>query len=100
MKRSEILASASHLINNDRAQTYGDAKENFSDIAVGWSVITGVDLTPGQVGLMMNWLKTCRAVKSPDHLDSYVDAAAYMALAGEIETEKEEDNVKPFTRQA
>lgn len=100
MTRNEILHTAEHLIDNDRAAEYGPARKNFEDIAVGWEVIFGVPVTPQQVGLAMGWLKVARLAKNDKHIDSYIDAAAYMALAGELATETETaDNVKQFKQQ-
>lgn len=100
MTRDEILKTANYLINVDRANEYGPAKKNHEDIAVGWSVIFGVPVNAHQVARAMAWLKIARLSKTSNHLDSYVDAAAYMALAGEMATEAEPDNVKPFKQQA
>jgi orotate phosphoribosyltransferase-like protein len=100
MTRDEILKTASDLINGDRAKDYGPAKKNHEDIAVGWSVIFGVPVNAHQVARAMAWLKISRLSKTDTHIDSYVDAAAYIALAGEIATEAEPDNVKPFKQQA
>jgi hypothetical protein len=81
--RSEILREAETLINGDRAQAYGPLEENFGRIAAGWAVIFGVPVTPEQVARAMAWLKIARLNEGP-HRDSYVDGAAYMALAGEL----------------
>lgn len=81
--RSNILQTADELINNDREAHYGTPQENFARIAQGWSVLLEADVTPEQVALCMAWLKMARLVNGP-HEDSYVDAAAYMALAGEL----------------
>lgn len=81
--RSYILNTADELINGDREQHYGTPQENFARIAQGWSVLLEADVTPEQVALCMAWLKMARLVNGP-HEDSYVDAAAYMALAGEL----------------
>ena len=81
--RSYILNTADELIHGDREQHYGTPQENFARIAQGWSVLLEADVTPEQVALCMAWLKMARLVHGP-HEDSYVDAAAYMALAGEL----------------
>jgi hypothetical protein len=81
--RSNILQTADELINGDREAHYGTPQENFERIAQGWSVLLEADVTPEQVALCMAWLKMARLVNGP-HEDSYVDAAAYMALAGEL----------------
>ncbi len=83
MNRSEILAKADELINGDRQEAYGPPQENFARIAAGWAVILGKPVTPEQVALCMAWLKIARLANGP-HDDSYIDGAAYMALAGEL----------------
>ena len=82
-KRTEVLEMAAELINGDRELDYGTPEENFGRIAAGWSVILEKDVSAEQVALCMAWLKIARLVNGP-HGDSYVDAAAYMALAGEL----------------
>lgn len=84
MTRDECLDTAKETINGDRAKNYGDAAENFANIAAGWSVILGVDVTPAQVALCMDWVKTARLIKTPDHEDSWVDKAGYSALGAEV----------------
>jgi hypothetical protein len=81
--RAIILREAEELINGDRAQAYGPAEVNFRRIAAGWEVIFGTTVTPEQVARAMAWLKIARLNEGP-HRDSYVDGAAYMALAGEL----------------
>ena len=83
MNRSEILKEADRIINGDRQEAYGPPEKNFNRIAAGWSVILGQDVSAEQVALCMAWLKIARLVNGP-HEDSYVDAAAYMALAAEL----------------
>ena len=82
-KRTEILETAKALINGDRERDYGTPAENFKRAAVGWSVILDQDVSAEQVALCMAWLKISRLVNGV-HEDSYIDAAAYMALAGEL----------------
>lgn len=83
-RRSEILAEADRLINGDRQAAYGPPAENFARIAAGWSVILGREISPAQVALCMAWLKIARLSNGP-HADSYVDGAAYIALAAELD---------------
>lgn len=84
MHRSKILKDAEHLINNDREKDYGHPKINHGRIADLWSVIFGHEVTPHQVALCMALVKVSRLVQTPDHADSYVDGAAYIAIAGEL----------------
>lgn len=81
--RATILREAEHLINGDRAQAYGPPEVNFTRIAQGWSVILDAPVTAEQVARCMAWLKIARLNEGP-HRDSYVDGAAYLALAGEL----------------
>ena len=83
-KRTQILEDAGALINGAREASYGPPAENFERIASGWRVILGADVTPSQVALCLAWLKTARLVNSPSHEDSFIDMAAYAALAGEL----------------
>ena len=84
--RIEILERAIELIDDqgDRSQAYGTPDDNFNRIADGWSVIFDQHVTAEQVALAMAWLKIARLVGNAPTVDSYVDAAAYCALAGEL----------------
>lgn len=84
MNRSEVLEQAGAAINGDRHRDYGEASDNFRRIAAGWEVILGVDVTPAQVALCMDWVKTARLVQTPNHADSWVDKAGYTALGAEV----------------
>lgn len=81
--RSNVLAQADKLVNGARADEYGDAKQNFDDIAKMWSVLLGVDVTAQQVALCMIAVKSARLMKS-DSPDSWVDICGYGALGGEM----------------
>lgn len=95
MKRDEILETAEEIVTKDRNVQYGEPENNFGVIAEYWSTYLSqhnggraVLLTPMDVALMMVLLKlgrltTARAVT----LDSFVDAAGYVACAGEIATD-------------
>lgn len=74
-----ILQEAEELINGDRAEAYGDAKTNFTKIAVGWSEIFGTNITAKQVALGMIWLKMCREGNKSGR-DNIVDIAGYAGL--------------------
>lgn len=82
--RGKILDEATELVYGDRQNDYGTPQDNFGRIAKGWSTILRQEVTPAQVALCMAWLKIARLVQTPDHKDSFVDGAAYMALAGEL----------------
>jgi hypothetical protein len=88
--RSECLAEAMDLITGDRNREYGEPIDNFQRIADGWSILLFQHVTPHQVALCMAWLKMARLCETPDHKDSYTDAAAYMALAWQLVKEEGE----------
>ena len=81
--RQLTLEAAAECILKNRCDAYGPPEDNFRDVATGWSVIAGTEITAVQVGLMMAWLKTVRAKDNPAHLDNYVDGAGYFACAAE-----------------
>ena len=89
MKRTDILKTATKLVNGDRQENYGDPYLNHCRIAVLWSVILEQEITPQQVALCMAQVKMSRLVHDDSHLDSYIDAAAYVSLAGQFATEGE-----------
>lgn len=82
--RETVLTTAEQLINGDRAKDYGDASENFQRIANLWAPILGTEVTAIDVALCLTQLKVARLITSPAHKDSWVDAAGYIALGGEI----------------
>lgn len=84
MDRGEILNQAYLLTHGDRNKNYGTPLVNHQRIAAIWSVILGKQITPSQVALCMAGVKIARLVETPDHLDSFIDGAAYLAIAGEI----------------
>ncbi|UTN92981.1 DnaE-like DNA polymerase III alpha [Gordonia phage Finkle] len=79
----QILGDAADIIDGDREQNYGDAATNFGRIAALWSTILGTDVAAHQVALCMTALKIARLIESPDHRDSWTDAAGYLALGAE-----------------
>lgn len=87
MNRSMILSEADRLITGDRQDTYGDARAMHGRIAAYWAAHLDHPVSAADVAVMMGLLKLARASAAPAHEDSYIDAAAYAALAGEIATE-------------
>lgn len=74
--KKSILETAQEVVNGDRATDYGDMKTSFDNIAKGWSVIAGTEITAQQVGLMMIWLKICRE-NNRHKVDNLVDLVGY-----------------------
>lgn len=80
-----VLQEAESLIYGDREKDYGKTSDNFKDIATGWEVIAKTTITPEQVGLMMAWLKICRANKDNcEKRDSLVDCCGYIGCIEKV----------------
>ena len=84
MNRAYFLDKAEELINGQRAQDYGDARDNHQRIADIWSVILRQQITPEQVCACMIGLKLARLANDMKQDDTWVDIAGYAALGGEI----------------
>jgi hypothetical protein len=86
MNRGEILKEADRLTHGDRNKNYGSPLVNHQRIAQLWSVWLETEITPAQAAMCLALVKVARLIETPDHLDSFVDLAAYASIAGEIET--------------
>ena len=84
LNRTEILNEASRLINGERDEIYGTPLVNHQRIALLWQVVLGTEISPAEVAICMALVKVARLVQTPDHEDSFIDATAYMAIAGEV----------------
>ena len=84
MNRGKILDEAKRLIASDRQEVYGDPSENHQRIADLWSVYLETEISPSQVALCLCLVKISRLMATPNHSDSFIDLAAYAAIAGEL----------------
>jgi len=90
MTKEEILAEASRIISKDRNLSHGDAFQNHAEIAEFWNIFLDDKLKPStaitsdEVATMMALLKISRSQRGRANVDDYVDASAYMAIAGEL----------------
>ena len=91
MISKEILEEASKLIGGDRNDDYGDKLTNHQNIAALWSVFLRKNITPHDVAMCMALVKVARLMHAHKK-DSYLDMAAYAAIAGEIEARTNKDN--------
>jgi len=84
-KADETLYTANEIIHGSRQETYGNATETARRIGMAWSSILGLGepIPPFQVQAMMAALKLVRGCIEPSHEDSWIDAAAYTALASD-----------------
>lgn len=89
-----FLQQAENLINGQRQADYGDKLVNFSQIAMLWQGTLAMKLAPGQsitpedVALCMIQVKVARLAKSPDHRDSQLDIAGYIACMNRLQEER------------
>ena len=94
-KALDFLRDAGTLVEGDRALEYGDKVINHNNIAKLWSAYLDQPLTGHEVAVMMCLLKIARTKIGKRTRDTYVDGAAYMAIAGEIQEKLNgEDNPK------
>ena len=84
----KYLETAIKLITGPRAHDYGDKIINHNNIAKLWSAYLDISISPHDVAVCMTLLKIARTKLGTCASDTYVDAAAYMAIAGECK-EKE-----------
>ncbi|AZF93442.1 phosphofructokinase [Mycobacterium phage Centaur] len=85
-----ILTTAEEIINGQRAQDYGDAKENHQRIANLWNVYAGTELSPEDVAVMMILLKIARFMENGYHQDTVVDIAGYAGVLEKMQLPPEQ----------
>ena len=84
----KYLETVIKLTSGPRAHDYGDKIINHNNIAKLWSAYLDISISPHDVAVCMTLLKIARTKLGTCASDTYVDAAAYMAIAGECK-EKE-----------
>ena len=89
MKTEDALKLAQELVTGPRAKTYGDKIVNHANIAKMWSAYLDKEITAHDAAVMMALLKVARTKFGAPTADTYVDAAAYMAIAGECKHEND-----------
>lgn len=90
--RSKFLKEVEGIVNNNRNAQYGGAEDSFLCIASLWTAYlqTAMHLgkplriSPLDVALMMDLMKTARLAANPTHYDSWIDKAGYSACGGGI----------------
>jgi len=92
VKASEVLLSATDIIG-DRGRIYGHPRVNQTRIALRLQQMLEIPISDYQACLAMVEVKLARLQETPDHIDSYIDAVAYLSLACELSTEQDEKYV-------
>ena len=83
MISQKILEEANKLIGGDRNDDYGDKLTNHKNFAALWSIFLRKKITAHDVAMCMALVKVARLMHAHKK-DSYIDLAAYAAIAGEI----------------
>jgi hypothetical protein len=81
--REDILYDAAQCVGHDRNDQYGEPENSFPQIAALWNAHLGFDLNSHDVAIMLALLKIAR-MGAGYKRDSYVDAAGYIGIAGEL----------------
>ena len=84
MQAKDILTQAGDEMAN-RAETYDkpEGERSMAKTVAAFNVITGHELTEQQGWQFMELLKIVRSNQGGYRADSFIDGAAYAALAGE-----------------
>lgn len=89
MDKNDILDKAKTIINGERQGTYGNAEDNFANIAAFWSTYLNREISSTDVANMMILMKVARNSSGVYKDDNYIDICGYAALGGEIAAGKE-----------
>lgn len=89
MDKNEVLDKAKTIINGERQGTYGNAEDNFANIAAFWSTYLNTPIDSTDVANMMILMKVARNSSGVYKDDNYIDICGYAALGGEIAAGKE-----------
>ena len=89
MDKNEVLDKAKNIINGERQGAYGNAEDNFANIAAFWSTYLNTPIDSTDVANMMILMKVARNSSGVYKDDNYIDICGYAALGGEIAAGKE-----------
>jgi hypothetical protein len=88
MKANDYLNEAKAIIQ-DRGLEYGHPSDNMQRTASFWSSYLEMPITDYQVAMCMALVKIARSMET-GKTDTYIDLAAYTAIAGQLHTEENE----------
>ena len=88
MNAGDFCSEAKAIIQ-DRGMQYGHPTDNMSRTARLWSAYLEMPITDYQVANCMALVKLARSMEG-GKVDTYVDMAAYAAIAGELHTQENE----------
>lgn len=103
-RRRDILRQVETCVCKDRQKAYGDAEENFANIAkiinVALKDYLVAPIGPVEVAIIMLCLKLGRIASSPQHLDNWVDTAGYAVCGAGIITKEQNEKKQEDPSQA
>ena len=73
----------------DRGMDYGHPTDNMSRTASLWAAYLEMPVEPHQVAMCLALVKIARSMETAKP-DTYIDLAAYVAIAGQLHTEENE----------
>ena len=82
---ARTLARAASIIDGERDRSHGDRHESHRCIANLWTAyLDGYEFTSQDVAIMLALMKIARMKTGDGNGDNFIDAAGYLALAGEL----------------
>ena len=89
MKHGEILQSATDLYQ-ERGLHYGHPSDNMARAARLISSYLEMPVEDYQVAVILALVKIGRTLEDAQRIDSWIDSASYLAIAGQLATEESE----------
>ena len=75
--RVDDFDNALATVTQERGEVYGGVLGNFERSARGAEMISACGDPAVRHALTMIWVKICRLIETPDHMDSAIDIAGY-----------------------
>jgi hypothetical protein len=88
MNAGDFLTEAKAIIQ-DRGMDYGHPSDNMQRTASLWSAYLEMPITDYQVATCMALVKIARSMET-GKVDNNIDAAAYIAISGQLQTQENE----------
>jgi hypothetical protein len=91
MEYRELMTESARIFN-DRNPKYGDMRLGMERVAQLATIMTGMELTAHDIALVLHAVKLSRLNNDRTNPDHYVDGVNYLAFAGELITEQQNQN--------
>jgi hypothetical protein len=87
MNHAEILQSATDLYQ-ERGMHYGHPSDNMARAARLISAYLEMPVEDYQVAIILSLVKIARTIEDSQKIDTWIDAASYLAISGQLATEE------------